>query len=270
MRKRFWCSIGLVVGCAVLAAGCNGTSRSEYNTPERLDNGLVLLLPGIEGEGPLSYAVRAGLNEAGGNQALSIYNWGWPIPVAGMMLNQVDVIRARRVAKAVAREVVKYQTRHPGRPVHLVGHSGGGAIAIFAAEELPSGHSVDGIVLLSPSISADYNLVKALAHSRKGIVHFWSPGDVALLVLGTTLFGNLDGGHGPAAGAIGFARGGSFGKLYQTEWTAAMLTSGNMGGHMGSAGNHFVREWVAPWVMADRWPVEKKVQPQYSPQTTSE
>lgn len=249
-----------LVASAALAGGCGtGIASTQYNTPERLQRGLVLILPGIEGAGALSSAVRGGIDDAGIRQGLSIYRWGVPISVAGLMWNQMDTARARKVAGEVAEEIASYQDAHPDRPVHLVGHSGGGAVAVFTAEQLPGDHRVDGIVLLSPSLSAGYDLTKALSGSRKGIVHFWSPADVGLLVLGTTLFGNLDGVHGPAAGARGFRQTNGpnelFSRLHQIRWSSAMASSWNLGGHVGTASRAFCRDWAAPWIKATQWPV---------------
>ena len=260
MPPRILATILVISACLTAVGGCAGADAARYNTTERQQQGLVLLLPGIEGEGPFSYAVRQGLDEAGVDQALSIYRWGWPIPGA-MLLNQIDFRRARRVAKKVADRVVKYRDKHPGRPVHLLGHSGGGAIAVFAAEALPPPYQVDGIILLSPSLSSGYDLSEVLAKSQKGIVHFWSPGDIALLVVGTSLFGNLDGVHGPAAGATGFTKTEGnvdlFGKLYELQWGQDMAGSGHLGGHMGTTHNRFVNQWIAAWVLAECWPVAR-------------
>jgi len=255
-RSAFLPVVAAVVSGAIVV-GCGGPSKSPFTTKPRQEKGMVLLLPGIEGEGPLSYAVRGGLNDAGVKSSLPIYPWGWPIPGVSLLLNQMDFLRARAVAKDVAKYIAKYQDEHPGRPVHIVGHSGGGAIAVFVAEELPDGHKVDGLILLSPSISAGYNLTDALAKTRKGIVNYWSPGDIALLVLGTTLLGNLDGIHGPAAGAMGFTNSKNAtapgGKLYQGKWSQAMSASGHRGGHMDTASSGFVAAWVAPWIKAADW-----------------
>ena len=97
-----------------------------------------------------------------------------------------------------------YQDNHPGRPVYVVGHSGGGGVAVFTAESLPDGRKIDGLVLLSASISKGYDLHKALANCRRGIINYYSSRDVGLLGVGTTLMGNVDGGHGPSAGLKGF------------------------------------------------------------------
>ena len=231
--------------------GC-GNVNEEYVVPARLERGLVIILPGIEGEGPLSYSVRQGLLDAGIEAALPIYRWGRPIPLAGPLLNQMDVLGNRLAAERIARMIVDYQDAHPGRPVHLVGHSGGGGVAVFTAEALPADRQVEGLVLLSASISSGYDLSKALAHCRKGIVNFYSKGDVGFLVVGTTVFGNVDGVRGPAAGAVGFEhpRPG----LYQVGWRADMASSGHLGGHAGTTASAFVKHYVAPWIRSAHWP----------------
>ncbi|OPX25050.1 MAG: hypothetical protein B1H04_00830 [Planctomycetales bacterium 4484_123] len=246
--------IGVILaGAGVWLAGC-GPVNEQYVGPARLEHGLVIILPGIEGEGPLSYSVRQGLLDADIQAALPIYRWGRPVPLAGPLLNQMDEQGNRLAAGRIARMIVDYQDTHPGRPVHLVGHSGGGGVAVFAAEALPPGRQVEGLVLLSASISSGYDLSKALAHCRKGIVNFYSKGDVGFLVLGTTVFGNVDGVRGPAAGAVGFKypRPG----LYQVGWRAEMAGSGHLGGHAGTTASGFVERYVVPWIRAASWPVQ--------------
>ncbi len=245
-------ALSVLVTVAVAAVGCSPTNE-EFVTPQRLQQGLVVILPGIEGEGPLSYGLRDGLLRAGLGAALPIYRWGRPIPIAGPLLNQVDVIGNRLVAEKIAQMILDYQETYPGRPVHLVGHSGGGGVAVFSAEALPEGHSVDGLVLLSASISRNYDLTKALSRCRKGIVNFYSAGDIALLGVGTTVVGNVDGGHGPSAGLSGFER--SFPGLYQVSWESEMGSADALTAHTDTVGSSFVRSYVAPWVLAASWPV---------------
>ena len=135
-------------------------------------------------------------------------------------------------------------------------------MAVFATEALPEGHSVDGLVLLSASISTGYDLTKALSKSRQGLVNFYSPADVGFLVIGTTLAGNVDGMRGPAAGAAGFdkpkaadpaEKRQAYGRLYEVKLTDAM-TGGDFDAHASTTRSGFVRQYVAPWVISGRWP----------------
>ena len=240
----------LVLSLMLISAGCSATNK-EFVTPERLERGLVLILPGIEGEGTLSYNIRSGLLKAGVSAALPIYRWGRPVPLAGPILNQMDIIGNRLVAKRIAQYIVDYQDSHPSAPVYIIGHSGGGGIAVFTAEDLPENRMIDGLVLLSASISKGYDLTKALQHCRYGIVNFYSEKDVGLLGVGTTVMGNVDGIRGPSAGLAGFDN--SYPKLYQIPWSKDMESVGNYGGHADSTNPEFVKEYVAPWVMGMRW-----------------
>lgn len=243
---------------ALTAVGCSPTT-TEYVTPPRLDRGLVVILPGIEGEGRLSHGVRKGLLRAGVGAALPIYRWGRPIPIAGPLLNQVDVIGNKLVARKIAQMIVDYQETHPGKPVYIVGHSGGGGVAVFSAEAMPEGTSLDGLVLLSASISKTYDLTDALKRCRRGIVNFYSGSDIALLAIGTTVMGNVDGIRGPSAGLTGFDNRPQ--GLYQVPWRREMASAGNHGGHTDSAEPAFVRRYVAPWVLAAKWPAGSAADP---------
>ena len=239
---------------AVWISGCSlDVADSDPAAGEKaLEQGVVFVLPGIEGSGPNSWGIIDGLRRSGVPYSLVTYEWGRPVPLLGPMLNQMDVRSNRAVAETLARRIQDYHQAYPNGKVYLVGHSGGAGVAVFAAEVLPAGLQIDGIVLLSPSLSSDYDTSTALAHCRNGIVNFWSPGDVAMLMVGTTLAGNVDGVHGPAAGATGFSRKPA--GLYQVPWQQQMARSGNHGGHMDTAQPNFVADYVAPWVMSSAWP----------------
>jgi len=193
----------LTITVMAALSGC-ADGNIDFTTPQRMNGGLVIILPGIEGESWMNRDVRRGLDRAGVAGAMPIYHWGRPLPIAGPLINQMDFLGNRLQGTKIAQMIVQYQDNHPGMPVYLVGHSGGGGVAVFAAESMPEGRQVDGLVLLSASISSAYDLTKALAHARNGIVNFYSKADVGLLIVGTMLAGNVDGTHGPAAGAIGF------------------------------------------------------------------
>ncbi len=233
----------------LLLTGCGMNSKSRFMASTRRENGLVIILPGIEGESGFNHNIRRGLVAAGCYRALPIYNWGLPIPGVGLIVNQSSLGK-KAVGKAIAKEIESYQDNYPGRPVYVIGHSGGGGIAVFVAEGMSEGRKLDGLVLLAASISNNYNVGKALAHCENGIVNFHNPGDIGLLGVGTTIIGNVDGGHGPSAGLTGFKV--SHPKLFQIRVSRTM--AGRSGAHEATTRPHFVSRHVAPWVLTSNWP----------------
>jgi pimeloyl-ACP methyl ester carboxylesterase len=250
--------IGLAGLCTALCAfGCADESR--FVSESRLDKGLVVILPGIEGRSGLNEDIRRGLDRAGVGRAMPIHSWGRPVPFVGVLVNQVDFLGNRLAGIGVARMIMNYQDSHPGKPVHIVGHSGGGGVAVFAAEALPEDRKIDGLVLLSASISNFYDLRKPLSRCRNGIVNFYNPADAALLGIGTTVLGNVDGLHGPSAGLISFKMPGdsasdekkeAYKKLFQVK----VADGSDDDPHAAATRPGFVAASVAPWVLSGRWP----------------
>jgi len=241
--------IAAFLGAILPAMGC--ADNSAYLTDDRLENGLVIILPGIEGHSRLNENIRRGLVAGGVYRALPITSWGRPIPLAGPLITQMDFVGNRLAGGRVAKAIVKYQDEHPGRPVYVVGHSGGGGVAVFTAEAMPEDRQIDGLILLSASISSAYNLDKALSHCRNGIVNFYNRQDSGVLGLGTTLIGTVDGTHGPSAGLIGFDcydKPGYEG-LYQVKMMGVSEDT-----HTTSTQVGFVSIHVTPWLLADNWP----------------
>ena len=249
------------VALAVTLCGCGEAPLKDrmdldgqFANADRLAKGLVVILPGIEGESAANRDIRKGLDEGGVPYALVIYRWGFPVPGLGMLVNQTDTTGDRRAGADLAGGIVRYQTRHPGCPVFLVGHSAGGGVAIFALEALadvPGAKPVTGAILLSSSISADYPLDKALRMIDRGIVNGYNSEDTALLGTGTALFGNVDGGHGDSAGRTGFHN--TYAKLFQFKVNPANVHK--------AADPHFlltdadlVAAHAPTWVCAESWP----------------
>ena len=133
---------------------------------------------------------------------------------------------------------------------------------MFALEHLgriPGGEPITGAVLLSASVSNDYDLTLALGQSREGIVNFYNERDVGLLGIGTTLMGNVDGGHSPSAGRTGFKLldtgdpRSAYMKLYQVQMTREMVYHGS-DPHIVSTSRPFIAAYVAEWIMDQTWP----------------
>ncbi len=246
--------MAVLIAASLSAAGCNGNVK--FMTEDRLEGGLVIILPGIEGESELNRNIRRGLVSAGVYRAMPIHSWGRPVPLAGMLLNQIDFIGNRIAGASIAKMIVDYKHKYAGRKVYVIGHSGGGGVAVFVAEGMPKGRQLDGLVLLSASISRSYDLTKALNRCRNGIVNFYNRDDTMLLGVGTILAGNVDGSRGPSAGLSGFKKTAgdnavkkfAYSKLYQINVTGS---SGDP--HTGTTRVSFVSANVAPWVLSS-WP----------------
>ena len=236
----------------LLSAAC---SLNDLKTPERQEKGLVIVLPGIEGPSYWNYNLARGLADGGVENAIEIYDWGTRSP-GGMLINLADYERNRAMAASLRDYIVTYLKDHPGRDVHVIGHSGGGGIAVLAAEMLPADKPISSVILLAAALSPDYDLRPALKNTRRGIFNYYSQLDAGFLGVGTSVAGTIDRKHTPAAGAMGFNRPGSesadgdlYRKLQQIKWDPKMRGYGHMGDHMGWTNPSFVRHYLAPLVV---------------------
>ncbi|WP_029630063.1 alpha/beta hydrolase [Zavarzinella formosa] len=228
--------------------------RRRLYDPARREHGLAIILPGTEGRGPLNWSVARGLQDGGFPGATLVHDWTtglWPLFAFHLRAEN----RARRRAATLARLITDYQDKYPGRPVHLLAHSGGAAIAIWALETLPAGRMVNSVVLFGPSLSQAYNLAPALRRTEQGIRHFWSPLDMVFLAAGTLVAGTSDGRHSVSAGFCGFSLPPGAGqedeelyrdRLWQRRYHPRMLGQFHWGGHLGWANRVFIAESVAP------------------------
>lgn len=245
-----------VLLCVLLAGAAGGCGISPtleddslYVNPQRMSKGLVVILPGIEGPSDYNRGIRQGLFNAGVEYALMIRPWGVPVPGAGMIVNQTNFLGNRLAGASVAQTIADYQLSHPDRPVYIVGHSGGGGVAVFAAESLAQAHGkkVDGLVLIATSISKGYDLTKAMAMTNRGVLNFYNPMDTAMLQDGCIAVGCVDGPHEEGAGLNGFTR--SFRQMYEIRVPSADDEHGS-GTRPG-----YVSMNVAPWIVARQWPM---------------
>ena len=133
---RLHVALGCLAGVLVTSVGCRVPER--ISSPARHDCGIVLVLPGIEGRSVWSRNVVLGLDEGGVASAIEIHDWTTGVP-GNFVYNLANLKRNRRAAREVARRIFEYLRRHPDRPVHVVGHSGGGGIAVLALDVRPPG-----------------------------------------------------------------------------------------------------------------------------------
>ncbi len=259
--------------------GCGGGTGQPYLTSERAENGLTIVLPGIHGRLWLSESISEGLAAGGEKGAIEIYDWTWHGKYFPFY-NLGAVERNHEQARLIAKRVMEYQKAHPGKPVTLVGYSGGAPLAIWTAECLPPESKLDGIVLLATPLVPQYDLRPALRASRKGIVSFYSPRDRVYLAMGTLIFGTMDKQHVVSAGNVKFVpppnwksfQGGApvpvgsavasgpardqppeYDQLFQVSWRPSMSKLGYDGSHLTIGAKDFIAQWVAPLVRARSW-----------------
>jgi len=214
--------------------------------PERLEQGLVIVLPGIEGHSFLNRGIASGLHDAGVPYGIEIYDWtDGPL---WLIYNLRSRALHTRQAELLREKILTYQRDYPGRPVYLVGHSGGAALSLLTAAGLPDSVTVTGLVLIVPAISPKYSLDGAAAHVERGIWNYRSYGDCVYLGALTTLFGTVDGRHVPAAGAVGFKKPFDS-KVTEIPFQMPMLRDWNTGGHLTCTNRVFIRKWIAPLLM---------------------
>src|SRR5262245_8641920 len=196
-----------VVALAALLPGCAGVPTRVAQTPPPgavaapAPRGVVFCADGAGGFGTTSAALQSAVAEQG--VALEVRPVVWTHGFGRMVSDQVGCGRARTAGRQLAGEVVAWRQRHPGKPVYLVGHSAGSQVVLAAAECLPAG-AVERVVLLAPSVSAEYDLRPALARTAQGVDAFYSGRDWVALGLGVGLVGTADRCWAPAAGRVGF------------------------------------------------------------------
>jgi len=247
--------LNLIVILVATRSGCIAPPRATHQ--ERAC-GAVFVLPGIEGEGRLNHAIARGLKRGGVPYAVEIFDWGAPYGALNWHRNLTDYRRNQSQARQLAAHITDYWTRYPGRPVHLVAHSGGAGIALMTLEALPADAEIETVILLAPAVSPTYDLLAALERTQRGIWNFHSRTDIAFLGVGTTVFGTIDRQHVLAAGSVGFTIPAELGHeasvtydrlLHQRPYRAEMAHVGHPGSHVGWAGQDFVQQYLVPIIM---------------------
>lgn len=228
---------------------------------------MVLVLPGIDGRTLLSLNIALGLADGGVQSCIEIVDW-----TTGLLPLALYHLRSRRMHESGAREVaariVEYRERYPGRPIHIIGYSGGGGVALYALDELPADRQVTSAILVGAAVSPGFDVRSLLAKTERGIWNYYSPLDCLFLGAVTSVFGTVDGKHTFSAGAVGFRKAGdelsehpsAERGLHQCEFHPAMLRQFHLGGHFGWSNRVFVAEEIAPRIRATEIEFEKSAQ----------
>ena len=222
-------------------------------TPERYDRGYVIILPGIEGYSWFNRRIAAGIRRAGLPYAVEIYDWTlkWPL----FLYNLRGSRRHRTQAQKIAAKITDYVEQAPGRPVYLIGHSGGGAMSLLSLATLPPEVRVTRAILLGAAISPGFDVRPALSRTTDGICNVTSYGDWFFLGVGTLALGTVDGRHVPSAGMVGFSASvhqalpADRARLIEMPYRQEYLWQRNWGGHFGYTSPKFVAETLKPMLM---------------------
>lgn len=235
-------------------------SVDHLATAERQAAGLVIVLPGIEGRSTLNLDIARGLADGGVPCAVEVHDWTTARLFFSLYHLRSETWHARQAERLAAR-IREYQAAFPGRPVVLLGHSGGAALSLLALPLLGE-RKIGGAIFLAAAISQGYDATAARRRTLHGIWSFHSPWDWLQCGLGTLAVGTFDGKHAVSAGMLGFrpaeqnlveanvaAATDGIAPLRQTRYHFGMLKSWNFGGHHGWANRLFAAEWLAPIVL---------------------
>lgn len=228
----------------------------SFHTTERQEQGLTLVLPGIEGLSRWNRNIAHGIDRGGFRGAIEIYDW-----TRGKLYylwNLRSRQRHQEQAQVLADKIIDYQDHHPGRPVYIVGHSGGAAMIPLTLEKLPADRSITSAALLVPALSPSYPMETAVARTEHGLWNVTSRWDLWFLGLGTLIAGTVDGRHCISAGNVGFSpevmtRSHLYGQkqIHRLPYDFSMLRTGHWGGHLSVTSPQFIAEYVTPRLMGN-------------------
>lgn len=243
-----------IVASLSLFCGC---SMAQPDRAERMTQGYIFYLDGAGGGGAIgnwSGGLKQGLLNAGYPGAGEIFNWNTGKGVAADQDASVDYKRTK--AAECARRIQQYSNQNPGAPVTIVALSAGTAVAVFTLEALPTSCQVEDVILCGASISADYDLTRALQRVRRKMYVFTSEKD-AVLAFAVPLAGTADRTSSTSAGLRGFrmpSRGTSesraqYAKVTHIAWRPEFARYGDFGGHTDALKAPFVQQYMAPLIM---------------------
>jgi pimeloyl-ACP methyl ester carboxylesterase len=246
------CAFVLGFGPVLALAGCAATRHSQVHSaypPVAVPVAVVFIANGAGNFQATTTAIQNVVSED--MLPLNVHTFDWSHGNGRILADQMGYEYSVEQGQRMAGEVMCYHALHPGTRIHVCGHSAGCLVAVKAVESLPAG-VVDRLILLSPSLSVDYDIRPSLERVGCGVYVFHSRHDCLYLGMFTCLLGTSDRLHQPTSGRFGFAVDPSAldpalrGKLYQRAWQPDDQALGNKGGHFGNYQAAFLRAHVIP------------------------
>ena len=213
---------------------------------------MVFVVGGVGGVDPLQTCAPLRLPLAGVPHEVRVFEWTHGKFRMLRDLQDLRYLEGQGVGTGRPGRAVKAED--PSRPVFLMGHSAGAAVALEAAARLPPA-TLERIILLSAAVSPQYDLRPALRATRGEVVAFHSPLDVFMLHFGTSFFGTVDRYYMDAAGMNGFQVPDDlddegrrlYGRLVQSGWKPDMCLERRCW-HNSTCMPLFLGCQVTPWL----------------------
>jgi len=242
-----WLKIAGLMACVPLIG--RPAWGDDLPVPEAGQHGVVFA---VNGSGNLQFtstALEKAVMDAGLPLTVVTVEWSQGSVVA----DHIDWQHAQEQGYRLADQIASYHQARPSHAIYLVAHSAGSGVALTAAATIQPG-LVDRIILLAPSVSADYDLRPALRGTRDGIDVFYSRRDVFSLGFGVAFVDTSDGCRGcQAAGRVGFRVQDEttedavlYARLRQYPWDRSQARAGNPGFHSGARRPRFLHTSVLP------------------------
>lgn len=244
---------GLSAFCTIVGvmAGVGCQSADRVAPVARTPNELTGRTYYIDGAGNWGYGVREveqGLRSAGYRGEVINYTWS---PTLNPALDQTF---GRPVARAhgrrLAREISRYLQDHPAAEVNIIALSAGTGVAVWACENLDGGARIRNLILLGSSLSANYDLRRAMAHIHGDIYVYHSTGD-AILQSAVRVLGTIDGRMAvDSAGLVGLQPTSDLiNRVHNVAWREEHAGLGWRGGHTDVTSEPFVRTELAQYIV---------------------
>jgi len=242
----------LVVAIALLPGLAAADQAPDPGKVQSAD-AYLLHIPGIAGEARIDHMLIDGIKAGGFKGKIEIYDWTGDKPGIAALMNRK---RNDEQAQKIADKVIARRKLNPEAQIVLTGHSGGTGLIVFALEKLPADVKVDGVLMLSPALSPEYDLSTALAHVDGRMYVFSSTLDYFVLGIGTKLFGTMDRKKGDSAGRVGFTQPKDakeprqYDKLVSCPYHKAWLKYGNIGDHITVMSEAFSKHILTPLILS--------------------
>lgn len=208
--------------------------------------GLTVFLDGAGHWGNGGDDVKRGLHAAGYTGSFREFVW---TTTYSPLLDQWNTGAARRRARQLARQLVRFRRRHPDEPINLIAHSAGTGVAVWAVEQLPEDMTVSNLILLGSSLSHDYDVSAVLRKMTGRLYVYYSPHDTVLQKV--RVIGTIDGRRGvDSIGLVGLTPPtGQAERVVNVAWSRQWLRLGWAGAHTDCTNPQFARAAIARHIL---------------------